>query len=100
MQTNVLAVSSIEDLAFGFHLGRCQQERLHNISNEIKITTLISTAEDLNRLAFDEVTNPDTEKRLTGIFDTHAGAISICQTQRAGPDFVNIVVEQMIPFSG
>ena len=96
----MLAVTQVEDPTFGRRCGGGEQQCLDYIVNEIEVATLASIAEDLNRFAFNEVTNPNAQESLTPIFDAHAGTVGIGQAQRARPNLVSAVVKQVIPFAG
>src|SRR2546427_8840533 len=100
LQADMLAVTQVEDPTFGRRCGGGEQQCLDYIVNEIEVATLAAIAEDLNRFAFNEVTNPNAQERLTPIFDAHAGTVGIGQAQRARPNLVSAVVKQVIPFAG
>ena len=93
LQADVFAVTQVENLAFGFRSGRSQQQRLDHVIDVIKIASLLSAAKNVNGFASDQIANPNPKKRLPSIFNPHARSISVSQTQRTGPNFVNAVVK-------
>src|SRR5262249_4569516 len=54
---------------------------------------------DLERLAFDQHSDPQTEKSLSRVLHSHPGAVGVGQSQRAGANALIIVVEDVVPLA-
>ena len=73
----MLGVTKVKYLAIRIVIAGCTQERVHDVVDEIEIAPLLSVAKDLNRFLFDQSADPNSKKRLSRIFNSHPGPVSI-----------------------
>ena len=73
-----------------------QEQSLDAVVHIVEIPQLRAIAEHLYRLAFDQQTHPQAEKRLARIADTHTWTVGIGQSQSAGADAINAGIQQMV----
>src|SRR5260370_27959142 len=77
LQTDMFVVAEVKYLAIRIVIAGCTQESFHHVRNEIEIAPLLSTTENLDRLLFDHLTDPNSKKRLSRIFNLHSGSVSV-----------------------
>jgi len=66
------------------------------IPNQKKTVAALLAAPNLERLAFDDPAQPNTEKGLAGILDAHPRSVDVSQPQGAGLDPIDVPKQQMI----
>src|SRR5438477_5435400 len=95
----MFVVTKIKYLTVGGIAGGGTQESVYDVSNEIKIAPLLSSAENLNCVLFDQPADPNSKKGLPRIFNPHPGSVSVGQPQRACANLIDVVVKQVVPLA-
>ncbi len=81
----------------GAHGG--QQQRFDAIVDVGEVAALFA-APDFDRLPLEQPADPDADECLPRVFDPHARAVSVRETQGAGGQIVNVVVQDVVELAG
>src|SRR4030042_1064747 len=73
-----------------------KEKSLNGIIHIRKVTQL-TPIPDLERFLFNEKPNPDPQKGLPGVLDSHPGPVGIRQAQCTAPNPIDIVVKEGVP---
>ncbi len=100
LQADDLRAAEVEHLSVGLLVGRCSQKRIHRVVHVVEVAQLRPVPEHLDLLSFDDLPNPPPQKGLPRIPDPHARPDGVRQPEGAGPDPVDVVVDDVIPLPG
>jgi len=89
--------ANIERQSLRFLSNRGKEERFGRVVDVKQIPTLL-TAPDLEGLPLNNPAQPDAQKGLSSILDTHSRPINVGQTQRATLDSIDVAKKQMVCF--
>src|SRR5438552_18519840 len=96
----MFVVAKIKYLTIGGIAGGGTQESVYDVSNEIKMAPLLSSAENLNWFLFDQPADPNSKKGLRGIFNPHPGSVSVGRRQRECANLIDVVVKKGVQLAG
>ena len=90
-----LAAADIERQPLGLRRERGIEECVGRVIDIQKVAALLA-APYLERLAFDDPAQPNTEEGLARILDAHPGPVDIGQPQGARLDAVDVAIQQVV----
>src|SRR6185295_5107657 len=93
LQTDRVAGPEVEDCAIGLICRSDQEQGVDHVLNIVEISNLLSIPIHQDGLALDEPANPDSKKRLTGIFDPHPWTIGVGQSKHRGSNPIHPAIE-------
>ena len=91
-QADRVAAADIERQALGLGRQRGGEECVGRVIDIQKVAALLA-APNLERLAFDDPAQPDTEEGLAGVLDAHSWPVDVGQPQGARLDAVDVAIQ-------